>query len=87
MATKLKLKDNETATIEFTHLNGKEAKLYIAKNPLTGDWLESHTMEQANVAYYSTKKDCLRLANAIISKSEENELSCKVTVEKNPDIA
>jgi hypothetical protein len=77
----IKLKDSEECRLEFTHLNGKPSSLYIACNPLTGKWLQDHTIGEQSTAYYGTKADAVSLANSIVRKSASNNLPCKVIIQ------
>lgn len=83
--TKLKLNDKEMMTLTFMHfkLPNTPCKLIIARNPLTGDWIEFHSNGDRESAFVSTKSDALKLASKIVKKSKENNIPCPIVVEKN----
>ena len=78
---KLKLTDTQTARLKFTHVkSGKPSELFIAMNPLTGDWLQDHRIGDTRTSYISDKPTALKLANNIIDSSQKNHLHCSVEV-------
>lgn len=81
----MKLNDKLETTLKFTHCRTQgPAKLTVARNPLTGNWLQDHFVEgEGQTAYYSDKRDAQRLVNAIIAKSQKLGLPCEVTTTKN----
>jgi hypothetical protein len=78
----IKLTEKESLKLTFTHVNGKSASLFIAMNPLTGDWLQTHKVGDAETSYYGTKSDALSLANSIVKKSAKENLTCTASVTK-----
>lgn len=79
----IKITEKQSVQLNFTHIrDGKPAALFIAMNPLTGDWLQEHKHGSAVTAYYGTKSAALSLANSIVKKSAANDLSCKVVIER-----
>lgn len=80
----MKLTPKQTATLTFTHVtSGKPASLFIAMNPLTGDWLQTHRHGDAETSYYGTEADAVRLADKIIEVSKKKKLTCTVKIGKN----
>jgi hypothetical protein len=77
---KIKLTEKQTLKMTFTHPNGKPASFFAAMNPLTGDWLQTHKVGDAESSYYGTKSAVLSLANSIVKKSAEKNLTCEVEV-------
>jgi len=79
----IKITDKQTLRLKFTHINGLQAALYVALNPLTDQWLQEHRVGDGCTAYVGTKTDALHLANAIVTKSEEKGLPCIVEIGDN----
>jgi len=80
----MNFKDDEQVTLTFTHIRTKEpSKLFVARNPLTGNWLQTHTVGDESTSYFSNKNDAKKIVNQIIDKSAKNGLPCEVKVEKN----
>ncbi len=78
---KIKLKENQEAKLTFTHINGQEASLYVAMNPLTGDWMQIHKIGGEETAYSGEKASALSLVNNIVKKSKKNNLKCEVVIQ------
>jgi hypothetical protein len=79
MTSTIKLTDKQTTILDFTHLaTGKPASLAVACNPLTGDWIETHTTEAGSTAYKSSKADALKLVRRVMLASDKAGLPCKV---------
>jgi len=77
----IKINENQTLKLTFDHIkDGKPASLFIAMNPLTGDWLQEHKHDDATTAYYGTKSAALHLANLIVKKLKDKNLSCNVEI-------
>ena len=79
----IKITEKQSVRLTFTHIrDGKPAALFIAMNPLTGDWLQEHIHNGIRTAYYDTKASALKLANSIVKKSAKKNLACKVVIER-----
>jgi len=78
----IKITDKQTVRVTFTHVRGGDASLFVAMNPLTGDWLQEHMHNGIRTAYYGTKTEAVRLANNIVKKSAEKDLACKVDIQR-----
>jgi hypothetical protein len=78
--SKIKLTDRQQCKLEFTHVRGCPATLHIVRNPLTGDWLQTHVIDGETSAYYSDKKSALGLANNVQRISHAKGLPCSVTI-------
>ncbi len=76
----IKLKDGETCLLTFTHVRGMPASYAIARNPLTGDWLQTHKIGDDQAYYYSGKVDAVKLANNILRISTAKNLPCTVEI-------
>jgi hypothetical protein len=73
--------DNEEVTLTFTHIKTKEpSKLFVARNPLTGSWLQEHTIGKGTTAYYSNKSAVKKLVNNIYNKNTENNLPVEIKI-------
>lgn len=79
----INFKDDEEVTVTFTHIRTKEpSKLFVARNQLTGSWLQEHSIGKGKTAYYSNKNDVKKLVNNIVKKNTEKGLPVEVKVEK-----
>jgi hypothetical protein len=73
--------DDEEVTLTFTHIKTKEpSKLFVARNPLTGQWLQEHTIGKGTTAYYSGKNAVKKLVNDIYNKNTENNLPVEIKI-------
>jgi len=77
---KIKLTEKQSCRLKFIHISGEPSELFIAMNPLTGDWLQIHKIGDKESAYYGTKSAALTLANNIVKKSAEKNLSCEIDI-------
>lgn len=76
---KIKLTDKQTCRLTFIHAVTKEpSSLFIAMNPLTGDWMQTHKVGEKESSYFGTKTDAISLANNIIKKSIKMGLTWEV---------
>lgn len=80
--SKIRLRDNETCVVTFTHVNGKPAKLVVKRNPLTKQWIQVHTIGEDRSAYAGDKTEAVKLINQIVKKSTEKSLPCLVEIGK-----
>ena len=80
---KVKLNETQSCRLDFTHLNGKPASLFVQRNPLTGDWLQTHGLDGKHSSYYSDKAGAISLINKIITKTAKENLPCKVKIENH----
>lgn len=78
---KVTITDKQKLKLEFDHISGGTGKFEMVQNPLTGDWLETHSLNGKNTSYYSDNKTAsLVLANKIIRVSAERGLKCTITI-------
>jgi hypothetical protein len=47
----VKLTDKQEVTLTFTHVNGLPSSLYVAMNPMTGDWMQVHKISGQESCY------------------------------------
>ena len=74
--------EDQTCTLEFTHVNGQDSKLHVACNPLTGDWLQVHRIGENETVYVGDKSSAMKMVNAIVQKSHALGLPCEVIIKE-----
>jgi hypothetical protein len=76
---KIKFKDTDKVTLSFVHIRTKEPTVFLfEKNPMTGNWL---FLQNGGNPYTMTKSHVSQIAKSVISKSKDNNLSCKIKIE------
>lgn len=85
--TKITFGKNDQVTVTFVHKRTKEqAKVFIARNPLTNSWLQEHTVGEQSTPYMSNKASCVSLVNSIVKKNTELGLPVDVKIEPRKTI-